>query len=220
MKTTLLITTAIVALVAGANLASAQRMEEPRGAPAATTAPEQRTPAGKVDEQKHQKSDPLKPAPHAQVPDAQSHGTTIRPKSVTSGQESPAKSSQKNDAQLPSKTDSKRSQPESAQLPGKTGTPNAAVQGETKAVASKPLSPEQHAKIRDSLRGEKSEHLARANFSISVGAWIPRTIRLNTFPAQFVESFPEYRDYEYIMVGDEILIVDPRTLQIIAVIPA
>jgi hypothetical protein len=35
-----------------------------------------------------------------------------------------------------------------------------------------------------------------------------------------VESFPEYRDYDYILVGDEILIVDPGSLQIIAVIPA
>jgi Protein of unknown function (DUF1236) len=219
MKNTLLITTAIVALVAGANLASAQRVEEQRGAPAATTAPEQKSSAGKADEQKHQKSDSAKPAPHAQARDAQSPGTTTRPKSVTSGQETPAKSSQKDDARPPSKTDPKRS-PESAQLPGKTDSPNAAVQGESKAVASKPLSPEQHAKIRDSLRGEKSEHLARADFSISVGAWVPRTIRLNAFPAQFVESFPQYRDYEYIMVSDEILIVDPRTLQIIAVIPA
>ena len=29
-----------------------------------------------------------------------------------------------------------------------------------------------------------------------------------------------YRDYEYILVGDEILIVDPRTLRIVAVIAA
>jgi Protein of unknown function (DUF1236) len=27
-------------------------------------------------------------------------------------------------------------------------------------------------------------------------------------------------DYEYILVGDEILIVDPRTFRIVAVIPA
>jgi hypothetical protein len=220
MKNTLLVTTAIVALVAGANLAPAQRMDESHGAAATASAPEQKAPAGKVNEQKHQKSDPAKPTPHAQLPDAQSPGTTIRPKPTANGQGGPAKSSQKDDARLPSTTDPKRSQPESAQLPAKTVAPNAAVQGESKAIASKPLSPEQHAKIRDSLRGEKSEHLARADFSISVGAWIPRTIRLNTFPSQFVESFPEYRDYEYIVVGDEILIVDPRTLQIIAVIQA
>lgn len=220
MKNTLLVTTAIVALVAGANLASAQRGDEPHGAAATASAPEQKAPAGKVDEQKHQKSDSAKPTPHAQLPDAQSPGTTIRPKPTANGQGGPAKSSQKDDARLPSETDSKRSQPESAQLPGKTGTSGAAVQGESKAVASKPLSPEQHAKIRDSLRGEKSNHLARGNFSISVGADIPRTTHLNTFPPQFVVSFPEYRDYEYIVVGDEILIVDPRTRQIIAVIPA
>jgi hypothetical protein len=39
-------------------------------------------------------------------------------------------------------------------------------------------------------------------------------------PASIVEYAPEYRDYEYILVGDEILIVDPRTLRIVAVIAA
>jgi Protein of unknown function (DUF1236) len=185
MKNTLLITTAVVALVAGANLASAQRVDEPR-APAATTAP----------------------------------GKATGSKPITSAQGAGTKGSPKDDTQFPSKgAGPKTPEPERAQVPSKTGAPNATVQEESKPVVSKPLSPEQHAKIRDSLRGEKSEHLAR-DFTISVGAWVPRTIRLNAFPARFVESFPEYRDYEYIMVGDEILIVDPRTLQIIAVIPA
>jgi hypothetical protein len=35
-----------------------------------------------------------------------------------------------------------------------------------------------------------------------------------------MEYAPQYRGYEYILVGDEILIVDPRTLRIVAVIAA
>jgi Protein of unknown function (DUF1236) len=35
-----------------------------------------------------------------------------------------------------------------------------------------------------------------------------------------MEYAPQYRDYEYILVGDQILVVDPRTLRIVAMIPA
>jgi hypothetical protein len=35
-----------------------------------------------------------------------------------------------------------------------------------------------------------------------------------------MEYAPQYRGYEYILVGNEILIVDPRTMRIVAVIDA
>jgi hypothetical protein len=35
-----------------------------------------------------------------------------------------------------------------------------------------------------------------------------------------VSIVPEYRGFDYILVGDSILIVDPVTLEIVAVIPA
>jgi opacity protein-like surface antigen len=216
MKNTLLITTSIVALIAGANLASAQRVEDTHGAPAAATSSEQKAPEGKMKEQdatKHQKSDTAKPTSHAQVPDARTpgrasdsksvtgQGTAATPKSVT-GQGAADKTSQKEESQLPSK-----------------GAAQSTGQGQSKSVSA-PLSSEQHVRIRNMLRGEKTERLATGGFSISIGEAIPRTVHLYRLPLQLVESFPEYRDYEYIMVGEEILIVNPRTLEIIAVIPA
>jgi hypothetical protein len=45
-------------------------------------------------------------------------------------------------------------------------------------------------------------------------------VHLYKLPVRVVEYVPQYRDYEYILVGDEILIVDPRTFRIVAVIPA
>jgi Protein of unknown function (DUF1236) len=203
MKNTLLITTAIVALVAGANLASAQRAEESHGAPAAATAPEQKAPEGKMkaqDATKHQKSDSTKPTSQAQVPDARTPSKDGS-KAVT-GQGAAAQTSQKEDKQLPSK-----------------GVAPNATQGESKSVSA-PLSSEQHVRIRNLLRGEKTERLASGGFSISIGEAIPGTVHLYRLPLQLVESFPEYRSYEYVLVGEEILIVDPSTLQIIAVIPA
>jgi len=82
------------------------------------------------------------------------------------------------------------------------------------------LSSEQHAKIRDTLRVEKSERLAKVPFSTKVGEAIPGTVHLYVLPVSIMEYAPQYRGYEYILVGDEILIVDPRTMRIVAVIDA
>jgi hypothetical protein len=82
------------------------------------------------------------------------------------------------------------------------------------------LSTEQHAKIRETLRGEKAERLTNVQFSITVGEAVPRTVHRYRLPVSILVYAPEYRDYEYILVGNQILIVDPRTLRIVAVIPA
>jgi hypothetical protein len=216
MKNTLLITASIVALVAGANLASAA--EDNHGAPAATTeqkTTEQKAPEGKEQNAtKHQKSDAAKPAVHAQAPDTKTPGKAGAKEGANEGAKEGANEGTK--AGEPESAP-KTSQKEDSQLPHKGVAPNATAQSRP---ASAPLSTEQHAKIRDMLRGEKTEHLATGEFSVSIGEAIPRTVHLYTLPTVLVESFPEYRDYDYILVGDEILIVDPGSLQIIAVIPA
>ncbi len=58
------------------------------------------------------------------------------------------------------------------------------------------------------------------NFSISVGERIPRKVHYYPLPASVFVIVPEYEGYDYILVGDEILIIDPRTLEIVAILPA
>ena len=103
-----------------------------------------------------------------------------------------------------------------AQAPAK----DSATKDETKAGAPAALSSEQHVKIRDGLRGEKTERLTNVQFSTTVGEMIPETVHLYALPVSIVEDAPQYRGYEYILVGDEILIVNPRTMRIVAVIEA
>jgi len=67
------------------------------------------------------------------------------------------------------------------------------------------------------FRGERIEH---PQFSVSVGVVIPRTVHIQVLPAAIVEIVPEYRGYDYVLVGDEVVIIDPDTLEIVAVIPA
>ena len=68
------------------------------------------------------------------------------------------------------------------------------------------------------------EHAARfsgtEHFDISVGARVPRDVHVAVLPEDIVSIVPEYRGFDYILVGGNILIVDPVTLEIVAVIPA
>jgi hypothetical protein len=241
IRNTLLITTAAAALVAGTGLASAQGTNERRETPAAH---DQKAPEGKTDQQQGsapQKSDRVKPAPSAQAPDkvkpAPSAQAPDKVKPAPSAQApdkaKPAPSAQAPDkakpapsAQAPEKpVDSKpqttgqggAAQP--SQSPKQGAAPGAAGP-ETKSSAPAALSTEQHVKFRETMRGEKVERLTNVSFSITVGETVPRTVHRYRFPVSVMEYAPQYRGYEYILVGDEILVVDPRTMRIVAVIPA
>ena len=204
-RNTLLITVATAALMAGSGLVSAQDMKGNREAPAAAAA-DQKAPVGKTDQHPAslpQKSSPPtaqaplkeKPAPTAQAP--------VREKTAPTTQ-APVK-------EKPAPT---------AQAPVKEKPAPSVAKDETKSGAPAALSGEQHAKIWTTLRGEKAERLSNVQFSTTVGGVIPGTVHLYRLPVSIVEYVPQYRDYEYILVGDEILIVDPRTLRIVAVIAA
>jgi hypothetical protein len=140
-----------------------------------------------------QAPDKAKPAPSAQAPEK-----PIDSKSQTTGQGGTAQPSQS---------------------PNQGAAPSAAAR-ETKSGAPAALSTEQHVKFRETIRGEKVERLTNVAFLITVGEAVPRTVHRYRFPVSVMEYAPQYRGYEYILVGDEILVVDPRTMRIVAVIPA
>jgi Protein of unknown function (DUF1236) len=199
-RRTLLVTVATAALMAGAGLASAQDTKENREAPAASKHNE-RAPAGKMDQ--HQGTLPqTSPAPTAQAP----------------MKEKPAVNAEAPAAAKP-QTTGPASAGQTSESPNSHPAP-AAAKAEMKAGAPAALSTEQHAKIRDTLRSGKAERLTNVQFSTTVGMIIPGTVHRYDLPVSVLEYAPQYRGFEYILVGDEILIVDPRTLTIVAVIPA
>jgi hypothetical protein len=224
MRNTLLVTVATAALIAGAGLASAQGTGENREAPGAATH-EPKAPGGKMDQQPNtmpQKS----PAPNAQAPVTEKPAPTAQ----APAKETPAPTAQAPMKEKPADTAQAPSvaKPQAAEHGGNAQTsepPNsrtapATAKDETKSGPPAALSSEQHTKIRDTLRVEKSERLTNVPFSTKVGEAIPGTVHLYVLPVSIMEYAPQYRGYEYILVGDEILIVDPRTLRIVAVIDA
>lgn len=109
--------------------------------------------------------------------------------------------------------------------PGKPGL-NAAERNANQAPAasrgaSVQLSEDQRGKIHAIIGHDNAARVgANVNFNISVGAAVPRSVHVEVLPDDIVEIVPQYEGFDYIVVGDEILIIDPRTLEIVAIIPA
>jgi outer membrane biosynthesis protein TonB len=234
MRNTLRITVSVAALVAGIGLASAQGLKEHQDAPAATPS-EQKAPQGDSSQQKStlpQKNEKMKPAPTAQAPGTVKPAPTAQteektkpaPTAQTEEKTKPAPTAQTQEKTKPAptaQTQEKTNPAPTAQAPTQGAAPSAAAQqkGST-ANASAAMTTEQNVKFRETLRAEKTERLTGVQFSISIGDEVPATVRFHRLPARIVEYAPQYRDFDYILVGDDILILDPRSHRIVAVIPA
>ncbi len=87
------------------------------------------------------------------------------------------------------------------------------------AGANAKLSTEQRTKITSVIRNQHVESVKNVNFSISVGTRVPREgVTFTTLPTEVVTIYPEWRGFKYILVRDEILVIDPNTYEIVAVL--
>jgi hypothetical protein len=82
------------------------------------------------------------------------------------------------------------------------------------------LSTEQRTKITTVIRNQHVEPLNNVNFEIRAGARVPRDVRFHPLPREIVTIYPEWRGYEFILVNNQIIVVNPRTLEIVDVLDA
>jgi type IV secretory pathway VirB10-like protein len=93
--------------------------------------------------------------------------------------------------------------------------------GRASGGANVQLSQDQRTKIKDVVVGGRNvARVDSVNFNIRVGVAVPRTIHVAVLPPEVVTIVPEYRGFEYVVVGDQLLIIDPNTLEIVAILPA
>ena len=88
------------------------------------------------------------------------------------------------------------------------------------AGAGARLSTEQRTRISTVIRDQHVAPVNSVNFAVSVGTRVPRDIGFHPLPQEIVSIYPDWRGYEFFLVRDEIVVVDPRTLEIVAVLPA
>jgi hypothetical protein len=88
------------------------------------------------------------------------------------------------------------------------------------AGAGAKLSTEQRTKITTVIRDQHVAPVNDVNFAITIGTRVPREVSFHPLPAEIVTYYPEWRGYEYFLVRDQIIVVDPRTFEIVAVLEA
>ena len=92
-------------------------------------------------------------------------------------------------------------------------------QGAAGSRAAANISTEQRTKIRTVIRDKgKVKPLTNVNFSISVGTRVPRTVEYHPLPAEVVTIYPQWRGYYFILVGSQIVVIEPSSYEIVYVI--
>jgi hypothetical protein len=88
------------------------------------------------------------------------------------------------------------------------------------AGAGAKLSTEQRTKITTVIKNQHVQPTTNVNFAISVGTRVPRSVHFHALPTEIVEIYPSWRGYEFILVRDQIVVVDPHTFEIVAILEA
>jgi hypothetical protein len=222
MKRMLLATTAAVALIAGMSLAAAQGTKE--GAPGAAGATQGQTQKqGATEKGTH--TGQAQPGAKGAGEKNERMGQKPGEKNEHTGQ----KTEEKNErmGQKPGEKNERTGQKPGeknermGQQPGekneRTGATTTEHGGGAKSVQ---LSSEQRTRIHEVIGRNSSARVDHVDFSLSVGTRVPRTVHVVVLPEDIVRIVPEYRGFKYIIVRDEIVILDPETLEIVAIIPA
>ena len=213
----LLISVAAAALIAGggysfAQAPSGQAMPETKAAPEAAKPMEPKADV-KVDSK-------------TQADTKTKADTKVKADTKTKASERPMKSDSKAERTKASdtKTDRKStttttSAPESGKASTKSkSSTTTTTTGQGAAGTSASLTTEQRTRISTTIRQTNVRPVTNVNFSISVGTRVPRTVTRHRLPATVIEIYLDWRGYEYILVGNDIIVINPRTLEIVAVI--
>jgi hypothetical protein len=142
----------------------------------------------------------------------------MKQKGVNSDIKTPGKTSTDMKTDPKAKVDMKTD----AKMPEKAGDApaKASTTGSSSASGPATLSGEQRTLVRSGIAAQNAQPAKNITFSISIGTAVPRSVHFYRVPTQLVTIYPHWRGYDYFLVGDQIVVVDPRTHQIVAVLEA
>lgn len=61
--------------------------------------------------------------------------------------------------------------------------------------------------------------LSRSQVAVSIGATLPRSVHLHAVPRGIIVAYPQFRNHRFVVVEDEIVIVEPRSQRVVSVLP-
>jgi hypothetical protein len=83
------------------------------------------------------------------------------------------------------------------------------------------INEQQRTRIRDVVVAHRDiPRVSDVNVNLRVGGVVPRSVRLVSVPEDIVRIYPRFRRHRVVIIRDEIVIVDPVTFRIVAVLPA
>jgi hypothetical protein len=100
---------------------------------------------------------------------------------------------------------------------GESGKAAGAEGSSAKGSAS--LTTEERTKITTVIKEAKVRPLDNVTFAVSVGTRVPHDVHLYALPREVVAVHPAWRHYEYVLVRDDIIVIDPASFEIVAVLP-
>jgi len=100
---------------------------------------------------------------------------------------------------------------------GRTGQSESHVQGAANLTGEQRTRVSERFAARIDNMGVRP--IPRSRLSVRVGASIPRSIQLYDVPADVVAIYPEFRRNRFVLVEDEIVVVEPGSRRIVAVLP-
>ena len=211
MKRTLMVSVAALALAAGSTIAMSQG-NSGRG---------EGGPSGGASGQMNESPAPGRGAQDRAIPEKQQ-----KAQQAPSGTQAPnARQTQGEREQAPTTKQSQGEREKSGtqqqtQSPSTGGAKQGTAQQSGGAMRSSnvSLTTEQKTVIRSKVLTSSAPRVTNVNFDIRVGTVVPRSVRIAPVPVTLVEIEPTWRGYMYFVYADEIIIVEPRTLQIVAVL--
>lgn len=81
------------------------------------------------------------------------------------------------------------------------------------------LSDEQREQIRSYFSDKTAGRLQSANFSVAIGAAVPQQVELQKLPSEVSSLIGGYQGDDYVLVGDQLVIVDPSARRVVAIVP-
>jgi len=100
-------------------------------------------------------------------------------------------------------------------MSSKSATSNGNESTNARDHQAKQLTPAKQKRVREAISKQHVKSITHADFSVDVGTVVPSHYHFYPLPQDIVSVFPEYRGYDYIVVNDEIVIVQPETHKIV-----
>jgi Protein of unknown function (DUF1236) len=88
--------------------------------------------------------------------------------------------------------------------------------GNVQAMGKAHISQESASRIADALMATATPQ--NVNIDVSVGGLLPGEVDVRPLPSSVIELVPEYRGFEYVVVRDEVYIVQPSTRRVVETI--